>query len=340
MRIIRLNGLTHATVVKTLAWEHLDASKVVLCNAGHKMEEKMPTAAVARRRSFGPRYPDRYSSVLVIVPAYNEEGNIGHVVRKIKQHAGYADILVINDGSSDATAEIAQRNGASVLNLPYNLGIGGAVQAGIKFAWNYGYPFVVRVDGDRQHNVEDIPRLLGAVMQGRADVVIGSRFCEKKETYRPPFARRLGIRMFSLLVSVLVGYRVYDTTSGLQCMDLEAMKHFVRYYPQDYPEVEAHILMHKAGLKIIEIPVVMRPREAGVSSISLLRSLYYVFKVFLATLIAALGTEPPRRKEKGMEAKGALAYFTQKVKGLILRRTGHLFAGNGIFRRFVSQEDI
>jgi glycosyltransferase involved in cell wall biosynthesis len=314
---------------------------MVLSNAGYKKEEKMPTAAVTRRRSFGPRYPDRYSSVLVIVPAYNEQENVGHVVRKIKQHAGYADILVINDGSSDATAEVAQRSRASVLNLPYNLGIGGAVQAGIKFAWNYGYPFVVRVDGDRQHNVEDIPRLLGAVMQGQADVAIGSRFCEKEETYRPPFARRLGIRMFSLLVSVLVGYRVYDTTSGLQCMDLKAMEHFVRYYPQDYPEVEARILMHKAGLKVIEIPVMMRPREAGISSINLLRSLYYVFKVSLATLIAALGTEPPRRKEKGMETKGALAYVTlSKVRGLVLRTAGHLSAGNGIFRHFVSQEDI
>ena len=290
----------------------------------------MPTAAVTRRHSFGPRYPDRYSSVLVIVPAYNEEKNVGHVVRKIKQHAGYADILVINDGSSDATAEIAQRNGACVLNLPCNLGIGGAVQAGIKFAWNYGYPFVVRVDGDRQHNVVDIPRLLGAVMQGRADVAIGSRFCEKKGTYRPPFARRLGIRMFSLLVSVLVGYRVYDPTSGLQCMDLEAMKHFARYYPQDYPEVEAHILMHKAGLKVIEIPVVMRPRKAGVSSINFLRSIYYVLKVFLATLIAAFSTEPTRRKEKGIEAKGAPAYVTQKVNGLRSSQRRSLFARNGI----------
>jgi glycosyltransferase involved in cell wall biosynthesis len=235
----------------------------------------------------------------VIVPAYNEQENIGHVVREIKQQAGYADILVINDGSSDATGEMAQRSGASVLNLPYNLGIGGAVQAGIKFAWNYGYPFVVRLDGDGQHNPADIPRLLGAVMQGRADVAIGSRFCEKKETYRPSFARRLGIRMFCLLVSVLVGYRVNDTTSGLQCMNLEAMKHFVRYYPQDYPEVEAHVLMHKVDLKVIEIPVVMRPREAGVSSINSLRSIYYAFKVSLATLIAALQVEPRQPKERG-----------------------------------------
>jgi hypothetical protein len=256
-------------------------------------------AVVMQRPSFGPRYPNRYSSVLVIVPAYNEQENIGRVVKRIKQHAGYADILVINDGSRDATAEMAQRNGASVLNLPYNLGIGGAVQAGIKFAWNYGYPFVVRLDSDGQHNPADIPRLLGAVMQGQADVAIGSRFCEKKETYRPSFARRIGIRMFCLLVFVLVRYRVYDPTSGLQCMNLEAMKHFIRHYPQDYPEVEAHVLMHKAGLKVLEIPVVMRPREAGVSSINSLRSIYYAFKVSLATLTAALQVEPRQPKERG-----------------------------------------
>jgi glycosyltransferase involved in cell wall biosynthesis len=248
---------------------------------------------------------------LVIVPAYNEQENIGHVVREIKQQAGYADILVINDGSSDATAEMAQRNGASVLNLPYNLGIGGAVQAGIKFAWNYGYPFVVRVDGDGQHNGADIPRLLAAVMQGRADVAIGSRFCGKKETYRPPLARRLGIRVFSLLVSFLVGHRVYDPTSGLQCMHREAMEHFVRRYPQDYPEVEAHVLMHKVGLKVIEIPVVMRLREAGVSSITFLRSIYYMFKVSLAILIETFRVEPCRPKERG----DALAATTHTFSG-------------------------
>jgi glycosyltransferase involved in cell wall biosynthesis len=239
-----------------------------------------------------PKGETTYSSVLVIVPAHNEQENIGHVVKEIKQNAPYADVLVINDGSSDATAEMAQRSGADVLNLPHNLGIGGAVQAGIKFAWGCGYPFVVRVDGDGQHNAADISRLLSVVMQGQADVAIGARFCKNKETYRPPFARRLGIRMFSLLVSILVGRRVYDPTSGLKCMNREAIKFFIRRYPQDYPEVEAHILMHKAGLKVVEIPVVMRPRQAGVSSIDALRSIYYMFKVSLATLIAALQIEP------------------------------------------------
>lgn len=242
-----------------------------------------------------PRYPDRYASVLVIIPAYNEEKNIAHVVSGIKRVVPFADILVINDGALDATAEVARRDGAGVLNLPYNLGIGGAVQAGIKFADAHGYPFVVRVDGDGQHNPQDIPRLLEVVMQGRANVAIGSRFCPGQESWCPPLARRLGICYFSLLVSLIVGHRVYDTTSGFQCMDHHAIRYFARYYPQDYPEVEAHILMSKACLRVVEIPVKMRPRRAGISSIDFACSIYYAVKVTLATLMAAFRTMPHLR---------------------------------------------
>lgn len=240
-----------------------------------------------RFREFAPSYPDRYASVLVIIPAYNEEKCIAQVISEVKQATPFVDILVINDGSLDATAAMARRAGAGVLNLPFNLGIGGAVQAGIKFAWNHGYPFLVRTDGDGQHIAKHIPRLLEVVMRGRADVAIGSRFCPDQETYCPPFARRLGIRYFTLLVSLLIGRRVYDPTSGFQCMSRSAIRYFSHYYPQDYPEVEARVLMKKMGLRVIEIPVEMRPRRSGVSSINLLRSIYYVFKVTLATLMIA-----------------------------------------------------
>jgi glycosyltransferase involved in cell wall biosynthesis len=240
----------------------------------------------------GPCYPCRRASVLVIIPAYNEETNIAYVVRSIRRVTPFADVLVVNDGSLDATAEVARRSGAGVLNLPFNLGIGGAVQTGIKFAYNHGYPFVVRVDGDGQHDPVDIPRLLSAVMQGRVNVAIGSRFCLGGETYRLPFARALGICYFSTMVSLMVGYRVYDTTSGFQCMDRYAIRYFARYYPQDYPEVEAHILMKKAGLKVMEIPVKMRPRKTGISSIDHLRAIYYMLKVTLATWIAAFRAVP------------------------------------------------
>ncbi|MCK4470539.1 MAG: glycosyltransferase family 2 protein [Anaerolineae bacterium] len=242
-----------------------------------------------------PHYPDRHASILAIIPAYNEEENIAHVIRGIKIAAPFADILVINDGALDATARVARRSGAGVLNLPFNLGIGGAVQAGIKFAWAHGYPFLVRLDGDGQHNPEDIPRLLQVVMQGRANIAIGSRFLPGHEAYRAPSARRLGIRYFSLMVSLMAGHRVYDTTSGFQCMDRHAIQYFARYYPQDYPEVEAHILTDKVGLQVVEIPVTMRPRRSGVSSIGLLRSIYYVFKVTLATLMAAFRAMPRLR---------------------------------------------
>jgi glycosyltransferase involved in cell wall biosynthesis len=242
-----------------------------------------------------PRYPDRYASVLVIIPAYNEERNIAHVIHSIKRATPFADILVINDGSFDATAEVARRSGAGVLDLPFNLGIGGAVQAGIKFAQAHGYPFVARMDGDGQHNPEDIPRLLRIVMQGRANVAIGSRFCAGQQTYHPPLGRRLGIRYFALMISLMVGRRVYDTTSGFQCLDRQAIQYFARYYPQDYPEVEAHILMKKVGLKAMEIPVTMRPRRSGLSSINHVRSIYYVIKVTLATLMAAFRAMPRLR---------------------------------------------
>ncbi len=251
---------------------------------------QMTEPSRGRGRAFGkcgPRFPDRYSSVLVIIPAYNEEKNVAQVINGVKQTVPFADILVIDDGSVDATAEMARRSGAGVLNLPFNLGIGGAVQAGIKFAWKYGYPFMLRLDADDQHNPEDIPRLLEVVMLGQADVAIGSRFCPGQETYRPPLARRLGIRYFSLLVSLLVGHRIYDPTSGFQCMNRLALWYFAYYYPQDYPEVEAHVLMHKMGLRVAEVPVVMRPRRSGASSIDLLRSVYYLFKVTLATLMSA-----------------------------------------------------
>jgi glycosyltransferase involved in cell wall biosynthesis len=239
-----------------------------------------------------PHYPDRYASVLVIIPAYNEESNIAYVIKGIREAVPFADILVINDGSLDATAEVARSCGAGVLDLPFNLGIGGAVQAGIKFARTHGYPFVVRIDGDGQHNPEDILRLLGVVMRGEANIALGSRFRPGRETYRPPFARRIGIRYFSWLVSLMLGSRVYDTTSGFQCMDRLAIQYFARYYPQDYPEVEAHVLIKKAGLRVAEIDATMRPRRSGTSSISYLRSVYYVFKVTLATLIAILRAVP------------------------------------------------
>jgi glycosyltransferase involved in cell wall biosynthesis len=200
--------------------------------------------------------------------------------------------VVVDDGSTDETAAVARRAGADVLALPYNLGIGGAVQTGLKFAARKDYAFIIRVDGDGQHYVADIPRLLALVQRGVADVAIGSRFCPGEETYRPPLARRLGIRFFSRLISFLTGQPAYDPTSGMQCLNRRALRVLAQCYPQDYPEVEARILFHRAGLRVIETPAHMLPRPAGNSSITNVRAIYYMLKVTLATLITFLRRGP------------------------------------------------
>lgn len=243
-------------------------------------------------QSAGQSYLKRGRPVLVIIPAYNEEESIGQVVTNVKRNAGFADVLVVNDGSTDGTATVARRCGADVIDLPYNLGIGAAVRAGYRLAEERGYEFVVRVDGDGQHNPEDIPRLLGPVQQGRADVAFGCRFCGGSTSHRTSPARLLGIRLFGLVVSLLLGQKIHDATSGLRCANRKAIRYFARYYPQDYPEVESHVLLHKAGLSEVEVPVSMRARTGGCSSITLPRSVYYAFKVLLAILIRAFQEVP------------------------------------------------
>ena len=237
------------------------------------------------------------SQVLVIIPAYNEEACIGDVVRNVRD-SGFTNVLVIDDGSPDRTASEARKAGAFVLTLTYNLGIGGAVQAGLKFALEMGYQYVVRLDGDGQHQVEEAIKLLHRVQSGEADVAVGSRFFPGQHTYRPPLSRAIGIRWFATLISLITRRPAYDTTSGMQAMNRTALTVLARNYPQDYPEVEARVLLHKAKLQVIEVPVHMRPRAAGLSSITMLRAVYYVFKVSLATLIAAMRQAPRRYAEE------------------------------------------
>ena len=172
---------------------------------------------------------------LIIIPAYNEQGSIGAVVENIRSHVIDADILVVNDGSQDRTARTARESGAMVISLPYNMGIGTAVQSGFLFAKEKGYHFVVQVDGDGQHPAKEIPRLLEALDNG-ADVAIGSRFIQPTG-YRPPLFRAVGIRVFSFLVSLIVGEKVHDTTSGFRAANRKAILLLVETYPHDYPEV-------------------------------------------------------------------------------------------------------
>jgi glycosyltransferase involved in cell wall biosynthesis len=222
---------------------------------------------------------------LAVVPARNEEEAVGRVVAELRRFDPELDVVAIDDGSEDDTCARAAAAGAAVVTLPFNLGIGGAVQTGFKYALAYGYETVIRLDGDGQHDPEQIPNLLGPLERGEADVVVGSRFAEGAGDYRAPFARRAGIRWFARIVSLLTRQKLTDTTSGFQAVNARAIRLFAADYPHDYPEVEAAVMVVRHRLRIMEVPARMRGRETGRSSITLLRSLYYAVKVTLALLI-------------------------------------------------------
>jgi glycosyltransferase involved in cell wall biosynthesis len=224
--------------------------------------------------------------IVAIVPAYNEAGAIGDVVDSIKATSSAFDVVVIDDGSLDDTAAIARRHGAAVVTLPYNIGIGGAVQTGFKYALERGYQTAVRLDGDGQHDPAELKKLLGPIGRDEADIVTGSRFVQGAGEYRPPLARRIGIIWFARIVSLLTRQRVTDTTSGFQALNRRGIALFAGDYPNDYPEVEATVLVFKHRLRLVEVAVTMRERETGRSSITFIRSIYYVLKVTLALFMA------------------------------------------------------
>ena len=225
--------------------------------------------------------------IVAVVPAFDEEGAIGAVVAEIGAFDPAIDVVVVDDGSADATAGAATAAGATVVRLPFNLGIGAAVQTGFRWALERDYDVAVRLDGDGQHDPAELPKLLAPLERGEADVVTGSRFRgDDDEAYRPPLGRRLGISWFARLVSLLSGQRVTDTTSGFQALNREGIALFARDYPSDYPEVEATVLVLKHRLRLVEVPVRMREREHGSSSITFLRSVYYAIKVTLALFVA------------------------------------------------------
>lgn len=225
--------------------------------------------------------------VLVIIPAYNEEASIHNVIEDVRTHAPDAAIVVVDDGSRDGTANIARSKGVPVLALPFNLGIGGAMQAGYRYARQHGYDIAIQFDGDGQHKASEICMLLGPIEQEVADIVIGSRFLERG-TYRPPFFRKMGIWIFSQVISSILGMLVTDTTSGFRAANRRVINFFAVRYPEDYPEVESLVLLHRAGMKIREVAVEMRDRTCGRSSITPLRSAYYMVKVLLAVFIDLL----------------------------------------------------
>jgi glycosyltransferase involved in cell wall biosynthesis len=226
--------------------------------------------------------------LLIIVPAYNEEGSVGTVIHQIKRDLELqGDILVIDDGSTDDTAVVARKAGALVVSHPFNLGIGGAVQTGYIFADKMGYDLVARMDGDGQHDAEQLSGLIEMVISGEVDIAIGSRYLGKGG-FRSSVSRAVGIKIFALLVSLIARQPFTDTTSGFQAMNREAACFLARHLPTDYPEIEGLILLRRAGFRVLEASVTMRPRQGGQSSITSLMSIYYVFKVLLAVFIEIL----------------------------------------------------
>jgi glycosyltransferase involved in cell wall biosynthesis len=230
-----------------------------------------------------PAFGHMNRHIAVIIPAYNEEQTIARVIREVNTLGDEYRAIVVNDCSQDNTMANALREGATVIDLPFNLGIGGAVQTGFKFAVDHGFDICVQVDGDGQHPPAQLPRLLESLKEGRFDVAIGSRLLGSK--YRIPLMRGLGIKAFSLFVRVFCGLVIKDTTSGFRAFNQKAAEFCARDYPQDYPEPEALVLLHMKRFRIVEVPVEMNYRGHGVSSITPLRSIYYMMKVLLSMFI-------------------------------------------------------
>ena len=239
--------------------------------------------------------PQRLRSI-AIVPAYNEEGSLGTVLEEIRAADPELDVVVVNDGSTDHTARVAAAAGAAVVSLPFNVGIGGAVQTGYQYALAHGFELAIQVDGDGQHDPREIAQVLAPILDGRADLVVGTRFV-KGGGYRGTRIRRVGIRIFAGVVSLLVGQRVSDTTSGFRAVNRKALELFAAEYPHDYPEVESIVLLSKHHLRMLEVPVQMRVRETGNSSITAMRSAYYMIKVLLALFIGMFRRYPTQTEE-------------------------------------------
>lgn len=233
---------------------------------------------------------------LVIIPAYNEEATIAAVIRQIREAAPDCDIAVVDDGSLDRTVECVRAcPGVVMLALPFNLGIGGAMQTGYRYALRHDYDVAVQCDADGQHPPEEIDRLVARITDGSADVVIGSRYVADSD-YTPSLSRRIGKSLLSRWINLFIGGGITDTTSGFRAMNRAAVAVVARIYPEDYPEPEALVILHKHGLRAIEVPVRMRPRQGGETSIRPHGAVYYMIKVGLAVVIDLFRYYGPRRR--------------------------------------------
>ncbi len=234
-------------------------------------------------------FSDTYKNTLILIPAYNEQDSIGAVIDDIRKSLPGASIVVVNDGSSDHTEKVARGKDVHVLSHDVNLGIGATVQTGLKFARQYGYEIVVQVDGDGQHEPADLPRVIMPLIRNEVDMCIGSRFLGAS-VFLSTFSRRIGITFFSCLNFLLTGKWISDPTSGFRAMNSDVVNFFSEHYPADYPEPEVLVTLYKKGLRVGEVPVVMKPRTTGVSSISLHRAVYYMFKVTFSMIMDVFRT--------------------------------------------------
>ena len=248
---------------------------------------------------------ERKNKILVIIPAYNEAENIVHVVNHMLETAPQYDYLVVNDGSTDSTLRLCRRENFQYLDLPINMGIGGAVQAGYIYAYKNDYDIAVQMDGDGQHDIAYLEKLLQPLILKEADVVIGSRFLEK-EGFQSSASRRLGINILSFLIRLTTGKKIMDVTSGYRAVNRMFIEIYSKDYPTDYPEPEAIVeaIMHLGIVK--EVPVQMRAREGGISSITFKKSIYYMIKVTLAIFVCRLsyGLRRGKREETEEEEAG------------------------------------
>lgn len=231
--------------------------------------------------------------ILVIIPAYNEQDSIINVINKLKRDCPRADYVVINDCSKDNTLSVLKENNAQFVNLPINLGIGGGVQTGYKYALENGYDIAIQIDGDGQHDTAYLDKVIAPLEECKADIAIGSRFIDK-EGFQSSGMRRAGIKFLSTLIKVCCGTKVRDVTSGFRAVNREYIKMYANDYPTDYPEPEAIVQASVNGAKIVEVPVIMKERETGQSSIYAWKSIYYMIKVSLAIVICRISK---RRKK-------------------------------------------
>lgn len=267
---------------------------------------------------------NHFKKNLVLIPAFNEQDNIGRVIEQVRHVDRELEILVIDDGSKDRTAYVARRCGAKVVTLCSHMGYGVALQTGYKYAFENSYDFVVQLDGDGQHDPSYIPALLEVLSSGGADLVLGSRFLEKRSSgntrsqrHVPGIFRRIGISVFSRVTSSLVGFRVTDPTSGYQALNRRIISFFIRdLFPCDYPDADVILIAHRAGFRIKEVPMIIYERYNGTSMHSGLKPVYYTFKMLLSICMTMLRRKPPfLRKEEAFRQRFSDSGSKSKDRG-------------------------